>query len=107
MSGLVRSRVLRMLFILAITVVTSITAVPPAQSVPDSEIYTEFYDCALNFVGWRLRNCAGGSQSGQQSGAWKRVETSACDGPGGYSLNWYRWTGSTWVGASAPYCTCC
>lgn len=114
MTRLLASRMLRAWVVFAIAVAGTLTAVEPVRADPIGEIFTDFYDCSLNHVGWRFRGCGAtgwspgnGGQAGQQSGAWKSVATEPCENGGSYSFNWYRWTGSVWAWESGPYCTCC
>jgi len=78
------------------------TFAPPMKAAPCQDIFTTYYDCALNEVGYRFLSCGGGvSTSGTLSGAFKEIETSPCD-CGSYTDNWYQWNGSSWVLLSGP-----
>ena len=69
----------------------STTFAPPAQALPN-EIYTEYFDCNVAFIGWRLIECdATSSSGGAQSGAYKSVERIHCDGSGS-TIQWYACT---------------
>jgi len=80
----------------------TVTFAPPAKAAPCQDIFTTYYDCALNEVGHRYLFCGGGSSSGGTlSGAFKEIETDPCS-CGDFSDNWYQWNGSTWVLLSGP-----
>lgn len=90
------------LSIAVLLLIASTTFAPTTKAAPCQDIFTTFYDCALNEVGWRWQGCGGGfSSSGQQSGAFKEIETSPCT-CGSTTDNWYQWNGSTWVLLSGP-----
>lgn len=96
------------LLVAVLFLVASASFAPPAHATGCSDIWTTYYDCALNEVGWHVVLCSGGSTgSGQQSGAFKEVELDpACCG-GTPTYRWYQWNGSTWVllsGAPSPTC---
>ncbi len=100
---MVTVRRIRSLAVIAIAVVLS-TAVPPApvHAAPGSDIWTFYYDCALNEVGQKFRGCdSTGFNWGQLSGAFKDIENCSCE----TTLcqdTWYEWNGSVWVPLSGP-----
>ena len=50
--------------------IASVTFAPPMKAAPCQDIFTTYYDCALNEVGHRYIFCGGGSNtSGTLSGA--------------------------------------
>lgn len=81
--------------------IASSTFAPPANALPCDDIFTTYYDCALNEVGWREVSCNGTGSGGTLSGAFKEVETSPCE-CGDYSDTWYQWNGTSWVVLSGP-----
>jgi hypothetical protein len=89
----------RSFIVLAALTVTAFTIRPtPVQASPSSDIFTTFYDCALNEVGWKWRGCdSQGQDWGQLSGHFKEIEASSCEG-GGNSDTWYVWNGTGWSG---------
>ena len=68
------------------------------------EIWTNYFDCNENLVGWSLRDECMDSyySSGPQSGAYKHVETMNCNGGTQSYGQWYYWDGSGWVAFSGP-----
>lgn len=91
------SRILLALLVL----LSATTFAPPAHALPN-EIYTEYYDCNVAFVGWHLIECdATGSSGGLQSGAYKRVERIRCDGSGS-NVRWYDCSTGTCTLMSSP-----
>lgn len=88
--------------VLALLVLLSTTTVaPPAQALPN-EIYTEYFDCNVAFIGWRLIECdATSSSGGAQSGAYKSVERIRCDGSGS-TISWYACSSGTCTPISPP-----
>ncbi len=88
-------------FLALLVLLSATTFAPPAQALPN-EIYTEYYDCNVAFIGWRLIECdATGSSGGAQSGAYKRVERIRCDGSGS-TVAWYACSGGTCTLMSSP-----
>lgn len=79
-----------------------------ARALNEYEVWTTYYDCALNGVGGSLRECDNGYWWWQQqSGAFKSVERYSCNGGAAGPVNWYAWDGSSWVelpGAPDPSC---
>ena len=79
----------------------SATYAPPAQALPN-EIYTEYFDCNVQFVGWHLIECdATSSSGGAQAGAYKSVLRTRCDGSGS-NIRWYQCSGGTCTLMSSP-----
>ena len=74
-----------------------------ARALPTNEVDDTFYNCSLTEVGWKILGCNGVIQSsGQTSGAAYRYrELTSCQN-GGYSANWYYWTGSSYQWISGP-----
>jgi hypothetical protein len=75
-----------------------------------NDIFTTYYDCCLNEVGFRWVMCTGSfGSSGTLSGAFREVEHDpACCG-GVPTSKWYQWNGSSWVllsGPPSPGCHC-
>jgi hypothetical protein len=59
--------------------IASVTFAPPMKAAPCQDIFTTYYDCALNVVGYRYLFCGGGSNTwGTLSGAFKEIETNPC-----------------------------
>lgn len=99
-----RSKALAVVFILSLCFGTVPT---PVEAAPTGEIFTDYYDCALNHVGSRFRGCGSwGSNWGQQSGHFKLVESCACEFA--YcTFTWYVWNGTGWTrlpGEPTPAC---
>jgi hypothetical protein len=93
-------RLARALFVLVV-LLSATTFAPPAQALPN-EIYTEYYDCNVVFIGWRLIECdATTTSGGVQAGAYKRVERIRCDGSGS-NVIWYDCSTGTCVQMSSP-----
>jgi hypothetical protein len=90
----------RLSFVLLLLIASS-TFAPPANALPCDDIFTTYYDCALNEVGWKEASCNGFWSSGTLSGAFKEVQTSPCT-CGDYSDTWYQWNGTSWVALSGP-----
>jgi hypothetical protein len=90
-------------FSLALLLLTaSATFAPPVKADYCERTFIYYYDCALNEIGSRVIRCDGSVNSyGQQSGAFKEIETEPCT-CGDYTDNWYQWNGSTWVLLSGP-----
>jgi len=90
------------LSLVLLLLIASTTFAPTATAAPCQDIFRDYYDCALNEVGWKFQSCGGGvSSSGQQSGAFMEVQTEPCS-CGDFSDNWYQWNGTTWVLLSGP-----
>jgi hypothetical protein len=94
--------------VVAVAVILSTAIAPsPVQAGPESDIWTFFYDCALNEVGQKFRGCDGtGFDWGQLSGYFKEVEVCSCGGTG-CETNWYEWDGSFWVPLPGPPSPAC
>ena len=89
-------------FLALLVLLGATTFAPPAQALPN-EIYTEYYDCNVSVVGWHLIECdATGSSGGVQSGAFKSVLRTRCDGSGVTTLRWYDCTSGTCTLMSSP-----
>jgi hypothetical protein len=81
---------------------TAIAPPPRATASPGSDIWTEYYDCALNQVGEKFRGCGGsGFNWGQLSGYFKEIEACSCSEPT-CTDTWFKWNGSSWVQLSGP-----
>jgi len=88
-------------FLALLVLLSATTYAPPAQALPN-EIYTEYYDCNVAFIGWHLIECdATGSSGGAQSGSYKRVERIRCDGSG-TTVQWWDCTTGTCTLMSSP-----
>ena len=89
-------------FLTLLVLSSAIGFAPPAQALPN-EIYTEYFDCNVAFIGWHLIECdATGSGGGAQSGSYKSVERIRCDGSGS-TVRWYDCsTGGTCTLMSSP-----
>ncbi|SRR6266498_916040 len=82
--------------------IASTTFAPRAHALRCHVVYTEYFDCALNSVGWELEGCDESyTSSGQLSGAFKEVEVSPCV-CSGHTDTYYQWNGSSWVLLSGP-----
>ena len=80
----------------------SLILMSSVSALPTNEVYDTYYDCSLNEVGWRWLTCGGHVYtSGQQGGAYRFRELTSCDS-GGYSTQWYYWSGSNWIAFSGP-----
>lgn len=92
--------VVRLVLAFALLVVlTSSTAVDAA---PTSNIFTEYYDCNLNFTGWKYRGCnSTGDQDGNFNVKYKRIEAESCE-TGMITISWYQFNGTHWVGCPEP-----
>jgi len=94
----------RSIIVVAVVVLLSTAIAPPPQvkACPSSDVWTEYYDCALNQVGEKFRGCdCSGFDWGQLSGYFKEIEGCSCDGPG-CNITWYKWNGSSWDQLSGP-----
>jgi len=92
----------------AVLLSTAIAPPPRATAAPGSDIWTEFYDCALNQVGEKFRGCdSTGFNWGQLSGYFKEIESCQCEGTS-CTESWYKWNGTGWVyiGSSEPAPEC-
>jgi hypothetical protein len=93
---------------LALALLIASTIFAPTAKACCVNVYITYYDCALNIVGTSYHGCNPPSQTGQQSGAFKEVETDPVGiDCGDGSDNWYQWNGSTWVllpGPPSPTC---
>jgi len=88
-------------FLALLVLLSATTFAPPAQALPN-EIYTEYFDCNVQFVGWRLIECDASSISGgAQAGAYKSVERIRCDGSGS-TIIWYDCSSGGCVRMSSP-----
>lgn len=88
-------------FLALLVLLSATTFAPTAQALPN-EIYTEYYDCNVSFVGWHLIECdTTGSSWGAQAGSYKRVERIRCDGSGS-TVRWYSCSGGTCTLLSSP-----
>jgi hypothetical protein len=64
----------RSIIVVAVAVLLSTAIAPPprVKACPSSDIWTEYYDCALNQVGEKFRGCdCSGFDWGQLSGYFK------------------------------------
>lgn len=68
------------------------------------ETWTYFFNCNEALVGWSWEDeCLDDdASSGQQSGAYRHVETMNCEGGTGSTGQWYYWNGSDWTAFSGP-----
>jgi hypothetical protein len=88
-------------FLVLLVFLSATTFAPAAQALPN-EIYTEYYDCNVVFIGWHLIECdTTGSSGGVQGGSYKRVERTRCDGSGSTVL-WYNCSSGTCTLMSSP-----
>lgn len=79
----------------------SLTFAPPAQA-NINDVYTEYYDCNVAFIGWHWRTCDDEVYyEGTQSGYFKRVDRTRCDGSYS-STTWYQCSGGTCTVMSSP-----
>jgi len=86
----------------AVLVVLTVSLMSSVRALPTNEVWDTYYDCALNEVGYRILSCGGHIfTSGQQGGAYRLRELTSCNS-GGYSSQWYYWSGSAWVSFSGP-----
>ncbi|HET7433443.1 MAG TPA: hypothetical protein VFN10_01885 [Thermoanaerobaculia bacterium] len=96
------------LLVAVLFLVASVSFAPSAKATGCSDIFTTYYDCALNEVGSHWVLCSGGSGgTGQQSGAFREVETDPSCCGGTPTVKWYQWNGSSWVllsGQPTPTC---
>ncbi|HEX6085976.1 MAG TPA: hypothetical protein VF266_15695 [Thermoanaerobaculia bacterium] len=92
---------LKRVFLAVLVLLGTTTWAPPAQALPN-EIYTEYFDCNVQFIGWRLIECDATSTSGgAQSGYYKSVERTRCDGTSS-NVTWYQCSGGTCTVISSP-----
>jgi|GEM_PF-2324373 len=92
----------------AVLLATAIAPPPRATAAPQTDILTDFYDCALNQVGEKFRGCdSTGYNQGQLSGYFKEIESCSCGGTT-CTYSWWRWNGSGWdyLGTSEPLPEC-
>lgn len=91
----------RSVWMLAVLLMLSFGASAEAQL---REIWTNYFDCNENNVGWSLRDeCSDFYYStGQQSGAYRHIEWMYCEGGTQSYGQWYYWDGSAWVAFSEP-----
>ena len=83
-------------------VLLAVSMMSSVRALPTNEVDDEFFDCALNSVGWHLLACDGHIyQSGVQGGYYRNRITTSCDSGSG-SSRWYRWNGTSWTLLSAP-----
>lgn len=88
-------------FLALLVLLGATTFAPPAQALPN-EIYTEYYDCNVAFIGWHLIECdATSSSGGAQSGYYKSVQRTRCDGTFS-TVRWYDCSSGTCVLMSSP-----
>jgi len=100
---------LRSFIVVAVAVLLS-TAAPPLPAVhaaPQTDIWTDYYDCALNVVGEKFRGCdSTGFNMGQLSGQFRTIESCSCGGTT-CTYTWWEWNGSGWTllpGEPSPDC---
>ena len=90
--------------IVRITVLTLLVVALAASAYPcQPEKYIEYFsDAFITQVGWSWCGCQGQTaQSGQQSGAYRRITTVGCL-HGQETETCYQWNGSSWVVVSCP-----
>src|SRR5688572_23079321 len=88
--------------ILALLVVSLGAGLREVDAAPTSDLWTTYYDCALNENGWHLLSCNGRVYSGGTlSGAYRLLEWYGCY-DSHYAYQWYYWTGSGWAAFSGP-----
>jgi hypothetical protein len=89
--------VIRTFALAAVAAFALTTSAPPAEAAPTTDIWTHYYDCALNMVGEKFRGCdSTGYNWGTLSGHYREIESCSCGGTTCTST-WYIWNGSQWV----------
>lgn len=97
--------------LVAVLILASVTLSFPGTKVeadPSSDIWTHYYDCALNQVGEKFRGCGSlAYNQGTLSGYYKEIEACSCEGSS-CSITWYVWNGTGWtyIGTSTPSPAC-
>jgi hypothetical protein len=103
---------LKMLFrtvaVVAVMLLPTAASAPPAQAAPATDIWTQYYDCALIWQGEKFRGCdSTGYNTGITAGYYKSVESCSCGGTT-CTNSWYIWDGTRWsyIGANEPSPAC-
>ena len=88
----------RLSFVIALAV--GFMLPPVASALPKDDIYTLYFNCAMEEVGLHWITCGGGIVTdGQQSGYFRYREWTPCD-TGTWHYQWYRWNGTGWTAIS-------
>ena len=84
---------------LSLVLLLVVAAAYPCQPAKYIEYYSDYF---VTMVGYWSCTCEGYTyQTGQQSGAYKRVTTVGCH-IGQETETCYEWTGSTWIPIDCP-----
>jgi hypothetical protein len=90
----------------AVVLLMSVFA-PAAHALPANAVYIEYYDCAMNEVGWYYYDCYHTFGGGQQWGDFKYEAVWNCTFGNGTD-GWWKWDSSTnwWTSLSSPPTGC-
>jgi hypothetical protein len=88
----------RLSAILIVAAIVFPATAPAAKAAPTTDIWTDFYDCSMQWTGTKFRGCdsTGFNQGVTSGGYYKHIESCQCEGSS-CTDTWYKWNGASWT----------